>query len=323
MAFARGPAESAVARPVKGRQGVDATEHGRFAMNARSQRSTRLTGLARSILAGIWYMVVACLALAGLTAFVVGFLFVESGGLNRLALRPAGAERLVPTAPPGIVGSTPLAELTPRPRPVIYLNREGGLLTGGEVDDASRNVSSVIGRAGLANHQAPAFRGTAQRWDEIVACTRQQFAAYDVEVVDQRPVEGDYVMVMVGGQPGELASATGFRSTRQARVTGLAPLGQEPIPDAVVFVFARELGERGRDVCETIAHEAGHAFGLDHVLDCHDPMTHLQRCGQRSFQDEASPCGEQDPRACVDGGLEQSSHQRLLETLGPRASSAE
>jgi hypothetical protein len=177
--------------------------------------------------------------------------------------------------------------------------------------------------AGLESHQAPAFRGTAQRWDDIVACTREQFAPYDVAVVDERPVEGSYVMVMVGGQPGALASGTGFRSTSRSRITGLAPLGQQPIPDAVVFVFARELRERTRDVCETVAHEVGHAFGLDHVLDCHDPMTHLQRCGQRTFQTRASTCGEQDPRACVDGELVQSSHEELLEVLGPRTSDAQ
>lgn len=293
-------------------------------MNARSTQSTSFAGLVRSFLAGVWHAFVAFLAMAGLATLVIVVVVVESGGLNGLSWRRNGVERLLPAVTPlGIDGSSPLAEVSPRARPVIYLNREGGLLIGGAVDDSSRNVSSVVGNAGLESHQAPAFRGTAQRWDEIVQCTRQQFAAYDVDVVDQRPVEGDYVMVMVGGQPGELASGTGFRSTRQSRVTGLAPLGHEPIQDAVVYVFAREMRERARDVCETIAHEAGHAFGLDHVLDCHDPMTHLQRCGQRSFQAEASQCGEQDPRACVDGELEQSSHEALLEVLGPRAPSAE
>jgi hypothetical protein len=215
-----------------------------------------------------------------------------------------------------------MAERVPVRQRVIYLNREGGLLTTGQ-DDSSRNVSSVVGAAGLSQIEIPAFTGTAQVWEQIVSCVEDQFQAYDVAVVDQRPVAGPFVMVMVGGEPGELSRATGHEVGPSSRVRGVAPMGREPIDEAVVFVFSRSLRERARDVCETVAQEVGHAFGLDHVLDCHDPMTHLASCGDRNFQDRDIPCGEDDPRACVSSQLTQNSHRYLLDLLGPRSTSRE
>ncbi len=211
--------------------------------------------------------------------------------------------------------SNPLTARLSRQR-VIYLNREGGILTAGS-DDSGRNVSSVVGAASLERFEVPAFRGTSQRWDEVVTCVRDQFDAYNVRVVDQRPVEEPYVMVMVGGVPGELARSTGNSVGPDSRVRGIAPMGREPIEEAVVYVFSRAIRERVRDVCETAAQEIGHAYGLDHVLDCHDPMTHLGSCGPRTFRDREVPCGENEPRTCVSGRATQNSHRALLRVLGP------
>ena len=99
---------------------------------------------------------------------------------------------------------------------------------------------------------------------------------------------------------------------------GLAPLGDGPIHDAVVFVFASTLKLKTQALCETAAQEIGHAYGLDHVMVCKDPMTYLTGCGAKTFQDVDAPCGERDARACADGGATQNSHQHLLDVLGAR-----
>jgi hypothetical protein len=206
--------------------------------------------------------------------------------------------------------------------PTIYLNGEGGVLTAG-ADDSSRNTSSVVAAAGIDRYENEAFRGSSARWDRIASCIRDQFSAYNVDVVEHRPTDGPYVMAMIGGQPGPLARATGHDASQAARLRGIAPLGRVPIHGAVVFVFSRSMGESTRVVCETAAQEIGHAFGLDHVLSCRDPMTHLPSCGPRSFRDEDLPCGEREARICVSGLGTQNSHRYLLDMLGPRPASVE
>jgi hypothetical protein len=67
--------------------------------------------------------------------------------------------------------------------------------------------------------------------------------------------------------------------------------------------------------CEVVAHELGHAFGLEHEYLCKDPMTYLEGCGHKTFQDVAAPCGEDEPRACSGGG-KQNSVQHLTQVLG-------
>jgi hypothetical protein len=205
--------------------------------------------------------------------------------------------------------------LTPLPapkRPVmrkIFLDRGGAKLTAG-ADDSTAGRSSIVAGANRTEVAIPAFRGSDKAWKQIVACVRDQYARFAVEVVEQRPLGRGYIHVVVGGTP----SLLGFKKT----IGGLAPYSGEPIPDAIVLVFSRALAEKPRAVCETAAMEIAHAYGLDHVYLCKDPMSYLTGCGNKTFQVEAAPCGERKPRVCGDGSATQSSVGRLLEVLGPR-----
>jgi hypothetical protein len=168
----------------------------------------------------------------------------------------------------------------------------------------------------------PGFEGSFSQWAGIVDCVRDRFSPYGVAIMEQRPVEPGYLMVMIGGTAKhfEAANAISGEQAENAERTGLSPFNGEVIPGAVVLVFAQTLNNAPRAVCETAGEEIGHAYGLDHAMDCHDLMTYLPQCGTRRFDDKTVPCGEQHARDCTRGGSYQNSHARLLELLGPRGS---
>lgn len=287
-------------------------------MAVRRPRAREHRGIFRAFALFFWKTSIVTLSVIGL-AGIIGTTWALSAG--QLSWELAAQEQ--PSRNVQAVAAQGVEQGLLRVRtPVIYLNREGGILAAG-TDNSSRNVSSVVEAADLEQFEVEAFRGSAARWDRTVACIRDQFSAFNVDVVEHRPVDGPYVMVMIGGQPGDLARATGHDASRAARLRGIAPLGRVPIHGAVVFVFSRSMDETTRIVCETAAQEIGHAYGLDHVLSCRDPMTHLPSCGLRSFQDQDSPCGEQEARACVSGQPTQNSHRYLLDILGPRPAAVE
>ncbi len=282
----------------------------------RPQTKPRFLSL-RSLGTFLLKSTIAWLAIFGVAA-IAGAAWAASSGDLTFWEHP-GSEQ-VARAARSVGISTAVGENVSQERPVIYLNREGATLTSG-TDDSSRNVSSVVGAAGLVQYEAAPFTGATRRWNDIVSCVQDRFEAYDVNVVDQRPIEGDYIMVMIGGRPGDLARATGHEGRAVSRLRGVAPMGRVPIDDAVVFVFSQSMSHDARVTCETAVQEVGHAFGLDHVLDCHDPMTHLASCGRRTFRDSDTPCGENEPRTCVSGQATQNSHRYLLDVLGPREAS--
>lgn len=200
---------------------------------------------------------------------------------------------------------------------LIYLNREGAVLRGGP-DDATFNISSIVGRSRGNEATIPAFVGTAARWNAIATCIRRKFAPFDVEVVEQRPVQGDYLMAVLGGKPDDLA-LNPEDGHKHSHATGLAPFSGEPIPRAVVFVFTRALRENTRGSCEVAGMEIAHAFGLDHARNCKDLMSYMKPCGERTFVDKDLPCGEHEDRACAGDQPTQNSYRALLTVLGAAA----
>jgi hypothetical protein len=75
-------------------------------------------------------------------------------------------------------------------------------------------------------------------------------------------------------------------------------------------------------MCWTAAQESAHAFGLDHAMDCSDPLTYLDttpsggNCGVRFFRNKLIDCGEFEARQCVCGGAKQNSHAKMLAVHG-------
>lgn len=194
------------------------------------------------------------------------------------------------------------------PRPVtVVLRRDGGHVTAGK-DDPRRLRSGVVARSGYDWVDVAPYAGTDEQWQALVQCVQSQYDGFAVDIVDQAPATGEYVLAMVGGSSLEL----GFDDT----VHGIAPWNGRVIDDAVVFVF-QSPADDGQTLCETAAHEVGHALGLDHSRDCSDIMSY-ELCGPKQFQVEASVCGEWDDRSCGNGRARQSSDAELARNVGRR-----
>jgi uncharacterized protein (TIGR03382 family) len=98
------------------------------------------------------------------------------------------------------------------------------------------------------------------------------------------------------------------------------------IENSVVFTFTDVLPDDPRIMCEVMAQEIAHSFGLDHELLPEDPMTYLDYAGERTFQDETASCGEDAARPCgIDSHVcwqKQNSVQLLVSRLGRRGTGA-
>jgi hypothetical protein len=196
----------------------------------------------------------------------------------------------------------------PKAMHAIYLERQGITLKAG-AEDSTQNSSSVVAETHRVSVTTPGFAGKDAVWRSFVDCVRAKYAAFDVDVVEQRPSEPGYILVAVGGTP----SLLGLPATTM----GVAPFDGNPVEDPIVFVFSRAARENIGVMCDTAAMETAHTYGLDHEYLCNDPMTYLPPCGPRAFQNVDAHCGERTRRNCASGQPMQNSFQRLLAVLGP------
>ena len=218
------------------------------------------------------------------------------------------AEQPLELGPLGQFGQ--LAQLTKRAqakRVRVVLSREGGPMYAGG-DDARARMSSSLGNQGIGRVDLQAFDGDDLAWSELLTCVQSRYSAYDVTIVDSAPARGDFILAAIGGPPSQL----GLPST----VGGLAPHNGSVIPGAVVFAFQTP-STTADELCQTTAHEIGHALGLDHTRLCSDVMSY-EYCGSKHFQDEAARCGEWEARDCDSGESHQSSHEILTRNVGRR-----
>jgi hypothetical protein len=198
------------------------------------------------------------------------------------------------------------------PSKTIYLERASLELAPGD-DDAVRGRSSVVRSFHPSGPvKTSGWTGSTSGWKKLVACVTKQFAAFDVVVTDRRPAGDDYIVVAVGGSPGDI----GIQDPHDG---GMAPYNGRVIPKAIVFAFSKGNGNNPQLTCETVAQEVGHAYGLDHEYLCKDVMTYLSGCGNKTYVDKDAICGEENQRLCRDGARTQNSYQRLLRVLGPAA----
>jgi hypothetical protein len=187
---------------------------------------------------------------------------------------------------------------------IIYLNQHGGTYMPGS-DDSSSHRSSIVDRA----VKIPPYRRSSQSWSELTTCVAKQFSRWNVTVTDVDPGKVPHVEVVVGGMPGAVGLSKGF--------DGVSPMASNGsiVERAVVYVFAENTPNDARYVCQVAAHEIGHAYGLEHEYLCADPMTYLEGCGQKSFQDKEASCGTYAPAKCRNGG-KQNTVLRLNAALG-------
>lgn len=189
---------------------------------------------------------------------------------------------------------------------ILFVNRHGGFYTRGP-NDASNNVSSIVPISGAT---VPAFDLPGDAWDRLMACVRAQYERFDIIVTDEDPGDVPHEEAVVGGSPQDIGQPAG--------VGGVSPFTFDcnEIPNAINFTFSEVYGTNVQAMCETVAQESAHSYGLDHELYCPDPMTYLVGCGPKKFVDFDAPCGEDVPRECVCGGTRQNSVDRLNIILG-------
>lgn len=226
-----------------------------------------------------------------------------------------GIAVMVSLAAPGSrAAAAPGRAARPAPRPaVIYLNADGGPVRGGR-DSPTDNRASALGPPSM-RAAIPPFSGSPEQWKEIVACVRQGFAPFAVDITTSRPAKAPYSMIMVGGSPAIL------HKQNLDNLGGYAPVGDGAERALVGFVFPETVENDSAKLCQAILHESGHLLGLDHVYACEDPMSYY-RCGTQRFLEREEPCGESEPRLCrYPGGATrkaQSSAALLAEHVGWR-----
>ena len=194
----------------------------------------------------------------------------------------------------------------------IYLNKNGVTLQPGN-NDSRTNRSTLATQATTL----PAWNATPAVWTATVNCMKDMFAAYDVVVTDVDPGATPHVEAVFGGSPGQLGMPNG--------VAGVSPFTQDcsVIENAIVFTFTQVLPQTdSRLMCEIMAQEVAHAYGLDHELLASDPMTYLDYNGNRAFQNQTASCGEDVQRPCGINGstcrANQNSVTLLTERLGKK-----
>ncbi len=209
------------------------------------------------------------------------------------------------------VTETPIAAEDPISN-IIFLNRCAGgctIISTNGTSDARTNMSSIPMGAVGPKAVSEFDQGDAM-WDQLVACVRDVYAPYDIEVTDVDP--GNAVVhheAIVAGESGDI----GWGGTGALGV-GLVSGSCQALNNGISFTFANMIPSV-EFMCATVAQESAHTFGMDHELECTDPMTYLEGCGRKYFRNLNAQCGEDVPRTCNCGGL-QNSHLRLIDLFG-------
>jgi len=199
---------------------------------------------------------------------------------------------------------------------VLYLNPNGAILVPGN-NDSTTDTSSIV----TEPTEIPGWDIDQDTWDATVACVRDLYSRFDVTVTDEDPGDVPHIEALFGGDP----SYVGLPEN----VAGVSPFTTDCsiIENSIVFTFTDVLPDDPRVMCEVMAQEIAHSFGLDHEMLPSDPMTYLDYTGDRSFQDEMASCGEYDDRMCgINGSVcrdRQNSVLMLESRLGRRGAEGE
>jgi hypothetical protein len=214
--------------------------------------------------------------------------------------------REVPRSVMAVIEPAPASVARRRAPATVYLNRRGATFSPGEPNDSRRNVSSVpTGTVAI-----PGWEADAADWTATRACIAEVLAPFAFHIVEEDPGDSPHLEVVFGGTPSQIGATSG--------AAGVSPFYSDcsVVDDSIVFIFPSVVGGDPRLVCETVAQEIGHSFGLDHQLLCDDPMSYMTGCGAKAFRDVEAPCGEFTARDCRCSQT-QNSAQMLLDRVGP------
>jgi hypothetical protein len=195
----------------------------------------------------------------------------------------------------------------------IYLNRDGVVLRPGD-NNSSLDTSSVV----TAPTEITGWNIDDDTWEETVACMKNMYAPFDVVITDRDPGSVPHIEAVFGGHPNDVGLPD--------EVAGVSPFTTDCsiIERSIVFTFTDVIEDNAQLMCEIMAQEIAHSYGLDHEMLPEDPMTYLEYNGNRTFQDEMAHCGEFGQRMCgIDGSVcrqRQNSFQLLTDRLGASAS---
>jgi len=198
---------------------------------------------------------------------------------------------------------------------VIYLNRDGVVLSPGD-NDSSRQRSSIVTQP----TEIASWDTDDATWADTVACITDLYAPFDVKVTDEDPGNVPHIEAVFGGHPSDVGLPD--------NVGGVSPFTTDCgiIESSIVFSFTQVLPGDARTVCEVTAQEIAHSFGLDHEMLASDPMTYLDYPGERTFQDDMASCGEYENRKCgINGNTcrqRQNSVALLTQRLGAHGTGA-
>ncbi len=156
----------------------------------------------------------------------------------------------------------------------LYLNFTGGMLHSGS-DNSAENISALA-RTGTY----PAFNQGEPKAIAIAQAVQNDFAPFGVTVVyETRPAKViPYTMQMMGGNWTDVNIDTPAGGVAPGADCGA--LGQRH----VVYTFSSASTVQ---MANTASQEAGHAYGLDHVIDCNSVMSYCGG-GDGSFRDSCS-----------------------------------
>jgi MYXO-CTERM domain-containing protein len=262
----------------------------------------------------------------------------------------AGAETKNPTHPGhpmgnggycGTVDPSPNLRSAPHHHAsnVLFLDRcVGGCnFTGAMTHDAINDKTAIIGTSPGTTYSIPEFKNFAgeigaladDEWNQIVACTRKVYSYYNTTVTDVKPTTGTYHRSIVAGH------ATDLLPDADNSLLGISDIDcSGPIDNMSSFnfvesqkPFSSNAANYVRDLCVTVTHEAGHAFGLEHEFEftdgksaCNDPMSYdTGNCNPPNhyFRNKPAKCGGFELMDCSCSPQGQNSHLKLNQIFGP------
>ncbi len=212
---------------------------------------------------------------------------------------------IVVAVDPATIPSQP--EQRAAPHHLLYINRCAGgeTYTSSWSDDSRSNQSQIIpGTRNMAE-----FPYSGDSWNEMMQRIRQIYAPFDIEITDVDPGSEPHAEVAVCGSAADWGAENG--------VLGISPWNCSVIPNSVSFVFPVDHGDDPIGLAESITHEAGHAFTLEHEMICDDIMWWSSECqGDKYFYDQSAQCGDGSATNCHCGSSQQNSYQDLLGNFG-------